>query len=107
MADEKNTKILINCGAGKVGTSKGVMGPGDSQELPIDEANKLLKYHGIKDAADKVPAQANEIDRLKAENTELAKTNSDLRRQLASVKSDKHTEPAEEPAPEKKGKGKK
>ena len=71
MADDKKTKVVMNCSARSFSTSKGELRAGESIELPLEEALKLLKYHEIKDAALKVPAQANEIDKLKAENTEL------------------------------------
>jgi len=117
--DSKATMVVMNCGPSKVGTSKGILGPGDSVELPLAEAKKLLKYHDIKDAALKVPAHADEIGRLKAENAELLGKVKGLQKQLDSMapkakEEPKVEKPAAAPAIEKpkeeqkasKGKGK-
>lgn len=68
---EGATKDIINYRGGKLTTSRGTIGQGQSIRLPAAEADKCLKYRGIKDMAQVAPEQAKESDALKKENADL------------------------------------
>ena len=96
------TRVVFNRGIREYHTSKGILKPQTSIELPEKEAKDMLDYSDIIDHEKVAPGQSSKVKQLQQENQEL-------KDKLAKKESEPEPEsepesPAESSAPAKKTK---
>lgn len=81
----EKTIVVLNRRTNAFHTSKGMLMPNESVELPEEEGKKLLEYTGMVDAAKYVPQSKLDAD-LRAANDKLTAENEQLKKELSKRK---------------------
>lgn len=82
-APEKQVAV-INQGNNSLSTSKGLLRPNQSLELPESEANRLTKYKSVVKASDITPS-IGRAENLQAENAKLKGQISGLNKEISDL----------------------